>query len=143
MKITTLTITTLKTLTFTLALVAATASAWADAESEQVFELRTYTTHEGKLADLNKRFAEHTARLFERHGMRNIGYWVPTDAERSENTLIYILAHDSREAAQKSWQAFLEDPEWQAAYTKSRENGPIVKHIDSVYMTATEYSAIK
>lgn len=119
---------------------------WAitvQAESGPVFELRTYTTHEGKLPALNKRFAEHTARLFEKHGMRNIGYWVPTDAELGGNTLIYILAHDSREAAQKSWQAFLEDPEWQAAYVKSREDGPIVKHIDSVYMTATDYSAIQ
>lgn len=117
--------------------------ATAQAESGPVFELRTYTTHEGKLPALNKRFAEHTARLFEKHGMRNIGYWVPTDPERADNTLIYILAHKSREAAQQSWQAFLEDPEWQAAYAKSREDGPIVKHIDSVYMTATEYSAIQ
>ncbi|HEY7886011.1 MAG TPA: NIPSNAP family protein [Cellvibrionaceae bacterium] len=128
-------------LALTLGIVAA--SVQAESETEQVFEMRTYTTHEGKLDDLNKRFANHTARLFERHGMRNIGYWVPTDPERSENTLIYILAHDSREAAQQSWQGFLNDPEWQEAYAKSRENGPIVKHIDSVFMTATQYSAIK
>jgi len=113
------------------------------AESGPVFELRTYTAHEGKLADLNQRFTDHTARLFERHGMKNIGYWIPTDGELATNTIIYILAHSDREAAEKSWQGFSEDPEWQAAYTKSRENGPLVKHIDSVFMSATEYSRIQ
>lgn len=114
----------------------------AHADSNTVFEMRTYTTHEGKLPALHERFANHTTGFFEKYGMRNIGYWVPSDPERSGNTLIYILEHDSREAATQSWQAFLGDPDWQKVYEKSRENGPIVKHIDSVFMTATEYSAI-
>ena len=70
-----------------------------------LFEIRTYTTEPGKLPDLLKRFRDHTTKLFEKHGMTNIGYWVPTDEPRSKNTLIYVLAHDSRDAA-KSWDDF-------------------------------------
>lgn len=113
------------------------------AESTTVFELRTYTTHEGRLPALHERFENHTMALFEKHGMRNIGYWVPSDPERADNTLIYILEHKSREAAAQSWQAFGEDPAWQKVHKESRKDGNIVKHIDSVFMTATEYSAIK
>src|SRR2546430_10531384 len=79
----------------------------------KVFEMRTYTTNEGKLDALLARFRDHTTRLFEKHGMTNIGYWVPKDEPLSKNTLIYILAFPSREAAQKSWAAFRSDPEWQ------------------------------
>ncbi len=113
------------------------------AESEAVFELRTYTTNEGKLDDLHERFRNHTLGLFEKHGMVNIGYWVPTDPERAKNTLIYIVKHESPEAAQKSWAAFGKDPVWQKAYAESREDGPVVKHVDSVFMTATDYSKIQ
>lgn len=113
------------------------------AESEAVFELRTYTTNEGKLDDLQERFINHTLGYFEKHGMVNIGYWVPTDPEKSKNTLIYIVKHQSLEAAAKNWAAFGQDPGWQKAYAESRVDGPIVKHIDSVFMTATEYSKIQ
>ena len=58
----------------------------------RVFELRTYTAPDGKLSDLHKRFREHTLRIFEKHGMTNIGYWMPQDAPLSENTMIYLLA---------------------------------------------------
>src|SRR5215211_1074216 len=67
------------------------------AAAGRVFELRTYTTHEGRLDALLRRFRNHTVRLFEKHGMTNIGYWVPQDSARSHNTLVYILAHPSRE----------------------------------------------
>ncbi len=135
---------TIKTIIRTLSacLLFSTAVA-AQAESDTVFELRTYTTHEGRLPALHERFEKHTTGFFEKHGMRNVGYWVPTDPEKSGNTLIYILEHESREAAAQSWKAFGEDPDWQDVYKKSREDGPIVKHIDSVYMTATAYSAIQ
>lgn len=113
------------------------------AESEAVFELRTYTTNEGKLDDLHERFINHTLGYFEKHGMVNIGYWVPTDPEKSKNTLIYIVKHQNLEAAAKNWAAFGQDPGWQKVYAESREDGPIVKHIDSVFMTATEYSKIQ
>lgn len=112
-------------------------------EKTQVYELRTYTTHEGKLEDLHKRFRDHTNRLFVKHGMRLVGYWTPMDEPASENTLIYILAHDSREAAQKSFEAFRADPEWKEAYAKSHENGPIVEKVVSTFLTPTDYSPLK
>lgn len=106
-------------------------------DSHKVFELRTYTTYDGKLVDLHKRFADHTMAIFEKHGMENIGYWTPMD---KENTLIYIIAHESREAAKENWNAFGADPEWQEAYQASREDGPIVEKVESVFMTSTPYS---
>jgi len=132
---------TLSTLTLIAALMMPFYS--AQAEPGKVFELRTYTTNPGMLDALHQRFANHTIALFEKHNMENIGYWSPTDPELAENTLIYLIAHDSREAAEQNWQAFVEDPEWQKAYQKSIENGKLVKHIESVFMTATPYSMMK
>ena len=109
----------------------------------RVFELRTYTAPEGKLSELQKRFRDHTLRIFERHGMKNVGYWVPQDAPAKDNTLIYVISHESREAAKKSWAAFGADPEWQKVAKESQMNGKIVAGITSVYMDATDYSPIK
>ncbi len=108
-----------------------------------VFELRTYTTHEGKLDDLLKRFRDHTTRIFDKHGMTSIGYWVPQDPALSKNTLIYILAFPSREAAKKSWDAFRADPEWQKVAKDSEANGKIVDHVVSVFMEPAGFSKIK
>lgn len=116
-------------------------SAAQTAEPENlVYELRTYTTNDGKLDDLHNRFRDHTLALFEKHGMKNIGYWVPED---KENTLIYIIAHNNREAADKSWQSFIDDPEWKKVWEASNVDGKIVAKIDRVFMTGTDYSAIK
>lgn len=105
-----------------------------------VFELRTYTVHEGKLDALNSRFRDHTVRIFKKHGMESVGYWVPTDKPLSENTLVYVLRHKSRQAAKESWAAFIKDPQWQKAFKESRKAGPIVKKVKSVFMEATDYS---
>ena len=113
------------------------------AAAPRVFELRTYTTHEGKLADLLARFRDHTTRLFEKHGMANIGYWVPQDAPASKNTLIYIVAHANREAAKKSWDAFRADPAWQEARKTSEAAGPIVSKLESIYLDPVDFSALK
>jgi hypothetical protein len=106
----------------------------------RVYELRTYTTLPGRLPALNKRFAEHTMKLFEKHGMKNEMYWIPTDAERKDNTLIYIVSHDSQEAAEKSWKDFIADPEWHAARDASEKDGKIVAKVERVFMTMTDYS---
>jgi len=108
-----------------------------------VFELRTYTAPEGKLGDLQKRFRDHTRRIFDKHAMKSIGYWIPQDAPLSQNTLIYILQHPNRDAAKKNWAEFQADPEWQKVSTESQVNGRIVAKVDSVFMTATDYSPIK
>lgn len=108
--------------------------------ANRVFELRTYYTHEGKLDDLQARFRNHTTKLFEKHGMTNIGYWVPRD---QPNTLIYVLAYPSKEAATKAWDAFRKDDVWIAARTASEANGPIVVKVVSVFMDPTNFSALK
>jgi len=112
-------------------------------EKQRVFEIRTYTTEPGKLPDLLKRFREHTTKLFEKHGMTNIGYWVPTDEPRSANTLIYILAHDSRAAAKQSWADFQSDSDWKKVKEASEADGKIVSKVESIYADPTEFSAIK
>ena len=85
-------------------------------QSPVVYELRTYTTHDGKLPALHKRFRDHTMKIFEKHGMKNVAYWLPTD---KKDTLIYVIAHKSLKAADASWDAFRNDPEWKAAYQAS------------------------
>jgi hypothetical protein len=113
------------------------------ASSGRVFEMRTYTAMPGKLDALNARFRDHTTRLFKKHGMTNIGYWVPQDEPRHSNTLIYVLAHESKDAATKSWAAFRADPDWQKAAKESELNGKIVEKTESVFMDATDYSPLK
>ena len=109
----------------------------------RVFELRTYTAPDGKLGDLHRRFREHTLRIFEKHGMTNIGYWMPQDAPMSQNTMIYLLAHPSREAAQKNWKEFASDPEWKKVASESQVNGPLTTKIESVFLDPTDYSPMK
>ena len=108
-----------------------------------VFELRTYTAPEGKLTNLHARFRDHTRRIFEKHGMKSVGYWVPQDAPNSSNTLIYILEHPSREAAKKAWADFTADPEWVKVSAESQKDGRIVSKVESVFMDPTDYSPIK
>lgn len=107
------------------------------------WELRIYTTADGKLDDLNKRFRDHTVKLFEKHGMRNVAYWTITNDNKHEdknNTLVYLLAHKSREAAAESWKNFMADPDWQAAWKASKKDGPVVTGVKSYYLKRTDYS---
>ena len=109
-------------------------------ESDVVFELRTYTANEGKLEALHNRFRNHTMILFEKHGMKNIGYWIPVE---KADTLIYLIAHKSQATVEASWKAFVADPEWQEVYAKSIADGALVKNIDNSFMQATDYSPIQ
>ena len=113
------------------------------ASSGRVFEMRTYTTHPGKLDALNARFRDHTTRIFKKHGMENVGYWVPQDEPGHSNTLVYIIAHKSREAAKASWDAFRADPEWKKVSAESEANGKIVAKVESIFMDPVDYSPIK
>lgn len=122
---------------------AGAAAAQAAGVAGRVFELRTYTTHEGKLEALQTRFRDHTTKLFAKHGMTNVGYWTPAEGPLAQNTLIYILAYPSREAAKKSWDDFRNDPEWKKVREASEANGKIVSRVDSVYMGPTDYSPMK
>ena len=113
----------------------------AQESTSRVYELRTYTTLPGRLPALHKRFAEHTLKLFEKHGMRNETYWVPTDSARKDNTLIYIVSHSSQDAADKSWKEFATDPEWIKVRNASEADGAILaKSPERVFMRRTGYS---
>ena len=106
-----------------------------------VHELRTYVTNPGKLDNLNARFRDHTLGLFNKHGIKSVGYWVPTDGEKSKSTLIYVITHESRDAAKASWKAFGSDPAWKKVARESQVDGKILaKRPDSVYMNETDYS---
>ena len=105
-----------------------------------VYELRTYTAAPGKMSALHARFRNYTMRLFEKHGMKNIAYWTPAD---QPDTLVYIIAHKSRDAAKKSWQAFLADPEWKKVYAESQKDGTLVSKVVSQFLTPTDYSPLK
>jgi hypothetical protein len=109
-------------------------------DSTMVYELRIYHCYEGKLPDLLKRFREHTTKLFEKHGMKNVAYWVPVDEPQKSNMLIYVIAHPSREAAATNWKAFQDDPEWQTVRNASEANGKIVEKVDSTFMALTDFS---
>ena len=110
------------------------------AESPTVYELRVYHCYEGKLPDLLKRFREHTTKIFEKHGMKNVAYWTPMDEPQKSNMLVYILAHPSRVAAEANWKAFSADPEWQSVQKASEASGKIVEKVDSTFLTLTDFS---
>lgn len=109
---------------------------------DSVYELRIYTCEPGKLDALNTRFREHTLRLFEKHGIENVAYWTPIAGAEADPRLVYVIKHRSREAANDSWKAFREDPEWKAVAQASQEaHGKILaKAPESIYMAATDYS---
>ncbi len=112
----------------------------AGEKDSRVYEMRTYYAPKGRLDDLNSRFRNHTVKLFEKHGMTNIGYWVPIDNQ--ENKLVYILAYPSREAAKKSWAAFGADPAWKAVKKETEAKGPIITKVESLYLQPTDYSPV-
>ncbi len=114
-------------------------SAAADKPPEtRLFELRIYTATKGKLDDLHARFRDHTLKLFEKHGMTNIGYWVPID--NPDEKLYYLLAHKDKATRDASFKAFAADTDWQAASKASEKNGKIVASITAHMLTATDYS---
>lgn len=108
--------------------------------SAGVYELRVYHAAPGKLPDLLARFREHTTKLFERHGIRNVAYWTPLEEPEKGKTLIYILQHPSREAAAANWKAFQDDPEWKSVHDKSEVNGKLVEKVDSTFLVLTDFS---
>ncbi len=112
--------------------------------AKRVFELRTYKAAPGKLADLDARFRDHTVALFAKHGMTNLGYFHPTDADKgAADTLLYFLAHNSREAAEKSWQGFRADPAWTKARSESEKAGKLTEKVEFVFLNPVDFSWLK
>jgi len=111
----------------------------ATAPDTRLFEMRVYYANEGKLDDLHARFRNHTMELFKKHGMTNLGYFVPVGAN-PEHKLIYFLAYSDRAARDASWKAFQADPEWKKAASESEKNGKLVQRVENAFLTATDYS---
>jgi hypothetical protein len=129
-------------LTFGFMAAMMTVSSTAAEPDTRYYEMRIYYAAEGKLDDLNARFRNHTCKLFEKHGMQNIGYWMPV--ENPDRKLVYFLAYPSREARSQSWKAFGGDPEWQKVAKTTEANGRLVAKVESRFFSATDYSpAIK
>ena len=110
----------------------------ANAADMRCYEMRIYYAAPGKLHALNARFRDHTCKLFEKHGMANIGYWLPMT--NTEQKLVYLLAYPSREAREKSWKEFMADPDWQTAAKQSEKDGKLVSKAESIFLTATDFS---
>jgi hypothetical protein len=108
------------------------------AHDTRVYEIRTYYANDGKLDDLVARFRDHTTSLFAKHGIENVGYWVPKN--NPDNKLIYIIAFPSRMDQESMWKSFQADPDWKAAAKASSKNGRLIKKIEAVFMQTTEYS---
>jgi hypothetical protein len=126
-------------LTLVLLSMALVLSTLGAAETDtRCFEMRTYYAAPGKLDELHARFRDHTCKLFEKHGMVNVGYWVPL--ENPDNKLIYLLAYPSRQARDESWKNFNADQDWQAARKASEANGGLVTKAESRFLNATDYS---
>ena len=113
------------------------------AQDQKVFELRTYKATPGNLDNLHARFRDHTIEIFRKHGMEIVGFWSPTSEEERDDILVYLLAHDSQEAADASWQAFGSDPEWQKVAEESNRNGQILGGVERKYMVSTDYSPMR
>jgi hypothetical protein len=114
------------------------------AAENRVFELRVYTANEGKLEALKARFRDHTTAIFKKHHMEVVGSWTPQSSDpKSKDTLIYILAHPSREAADKNWKEFQADVEWQKVKTETEKEGALVKKVEPTFMDPTSFSPMK
>jgi hypothetical protein len=115
-------------------------------KGDHLYELRTYTTPEGKLADLDKRFKDHTIDLFTKHGMENVIYWHRMDDQKdAKTTLVYLLAHKNKDAANASWDGFRKDADWLKAKAESEKNGALTvdKGVKSEFLVPTDYSPMK
>jgi uncharacterized protein YbaA (DUF1428 family) len=129
----------MKTLLFAFASLIASAVASLAADDSKVYELRVYHANPGKLDALHARFRDHTVALFAKHGMEQLGYFVPVENKES-NILVYWLAYPSKEARETAWKGFLEDPDWKQAYAESTKDGKLVGKVDSTFLSATDYS---
>jgi hypothetical protein len=108
-----------------------------------VFEMRTYYAAPGKMEALHARFRDHTCQLFKKHGMEIVGFWTPSDPKEAGKKLVYILAFPSKEAADKSWNAFRADPDWLRVREQSEKDGKLVEKVESVFLNPTDYSPTK
>jgi len=132
----------------------------------RIFEMRMYTVEDGKVELLSRVFREHVTKMFARHGMTNVAYFIPKEEPRcstfspkgtilspafdnstcqwSKDTLIYILGHESRSAADRNWASFRKDAGGMKNFREEYNRAGVkVMKIESVFMDAAQYSALK
>ena len=103
---------------------------------QRVYELRTYHVAPGKVEALHARFRDHTLKIFEKHGLKVEGFWKPLDEKAADEKLVYLLSFPSKDAADKAWKEFRDDPDWMKAKAESEKDGTLVTKVDSVFLTA-------
>ena len=107
-----------------------------------LYEYRIYEAMPGKLDELHARFRSHTLKLFEKHGIRNIGYWT-ADIGDANDRLIYIVAFDDPAQRESAWASFSADPEWREVVAESEANGKLVARILNTTLKPTDYSPLQ
>ncbi len=107
-----------------------------------LYEYRVYETLPGKLPDLHKRFRDHTVKIFERHGIKNIGYWTSEVGDYSDR-LIYIVAFEDAGQRERAWASLGNDLEWQKVTAESEADGLIVERVFNTLLTPTDYSPLQ
>jgi len=108
----------------------------------RVFEIRTYTTeNKAGLDALVRRMRDGEARLFDKAGMKGLGFFVAAEPPKSDNTYVYVLAHESLDRAKESWAKFRSDPDWEKLRTTAAPTGPIKG--ESVFVNPTDFSPLK
>jgi len=114
---------------------------WHDEGMTVIYELRIYRAAPGKLPALMSRFRDHTCELFEKHGLKNVGYWRNTIGGRNDE-LWYMLAFEDMAQRDAAWRAFGSDPEWQRVREESEREGALVAHIENRIMAPTDFSPL-
>ena len=107
-----------------------------------IYETRVYRCLPGRLPALLNRFENITLKLWEKHGIKQAGFFTTLVGE-SNQELTYLLAWESLAERDKRWNAFQSDPDWIAARAKSEEDGPIVGNIVNQLLVPTSFSSVK
>jgi hypothetical protein len=107
-----------------------------------IYELRIYRCMPGRKAALLSRFENETLRIFEKHGIRQAGFWT-TLIGNSNQEVTYMLAWDSLAEREKRWGGFLADPEWHAVVAKTEKDGQLVENISSQLLEPARFSAVR
>lgn len=106
-----------------------------------MYELRVYTAHAGRMPDLLRRFETAVLPLWEQYAIRQAGFWTALD-DASNHDLSYLIAWESKADRELRWNAFLQDPQWIAAYRASEEAGPLVASMTQAFLQPTEFSSV-
>ena len=107
-----------------------------------IHELRIYHAVPGRMPDLNNRFSNITLKMWDKFGIRQVGFWT-TLVGPSNNALYYLLEWQSLAEREQKWNAFAANPEWLAARAETEKNGPLVEHIENMFLAPTAYSKLK